>query len=231
MTNIAPTLSLSSVEVHVAECHLPCSLQMAQHHLCCCPCNNESPSPHTGHETCAQLLSSCSALCKSGAIAHIQQPTAYVRVRRPDRIAAAIPQWQAQGGDYIGVMRVGTEAHSMTTSPWYDPLGILISNKYYMYASGGMYALSSEAARIITSVPLSQRHLSGGGEDTSLGLWILGYNISYLDDRRLAVFPDNGSCPDNFIGKAAASELVYTVLKNILYNRQDCVHVPQGDGP
>ena len=103
-------------------------------------------------------------------------------------------------------MRVGTEAHSMTTSPWYDPLGILISNKYYMYASGGMYALSSEGARIITGVPLSQRRLSGGGDDTSLGLWVLGYNISYLDDRRLGVFPENGSCPDNFIGKALSTK-------------------------
>ena len=67
-------------------------------------------------------------------------------------------------------MRVSTDAHNTTDSPWYDPLGMLIGNKYYMYASGGMYALSSETARMITSIPLSQRRLSGGGEDTSLGL-------------------------------------------------------------
>ena len=66
-----------------------------------------------------------------------------------------------------------------------------------MYASGGMYALSSEAAQIITAVPLSQRRLSGGGEDISLGLWVLGYRIPYLDDRRLGVIHQQGSCPEN----------------------------------
>ena len=121
---------------------------------------------------------------------------------RPDRLAQAIPQWQATGSGYIGVMRAGTDAHDMPTSPWYDPLGVLFNNKYYMYASGGMYALSSDAVQIITQVPLSQRRLSGGGEDASLGLWVLGYDIKYLDDRRLGVIYDNGPCPQNFIGKA-----------------------------
>ena len=121
---------------------------------------------------------------------------------RPDRLADALPQWQAQGSGYIGVMRVGTEAHSKVNSRWYDPLGVLFSKRYYMYASGGMYALSSEAAQMITSVPLSQRRLSGGGEDTSVGLWVLGYSISYLDDRRLGVHHQDGACPDNFIGTA-----------------------------
>ena len=97
-------------------------------------------------------------------------------------------------------MRVGTKAYSTVNSSWYDPLGILINDKYYMYASGGMYALSSEAVRIITSMPLSQRRLSGGGEDTSVGLWVLGYRIPYLDDRRLGVHHREGPCPDNFIG-------------------------------
>ena len=97
-------------------------------------------------------------------------------------------------------MRVGTEAHSAVNSPWYDPLAVLFNKRYYMYASGGMYALSSEAAEVITDVPLSKRRLSGGGEDTSLGLWVLGYSIPYLDDRRLGVFHQQGPCPNNFIG-------------------------------
>ena len=50
------------------------------------------------------------------------------------------------------------------------------------------------------SGPLSQRRLSGGGEDTSVGLWVLGYRIPYLDDRRLGVHHREGPCPDNFIG-------------------------------
>ena len=121
---------------------------------------------------------------------------------RPDRLTQAIPQWQAKGSGYIGVMRAGTEAHSMTNSPWYEPLGVLHNHKYYMYASGGMYALSAEAVQLLTQVPLSQRRLSGGGDDTSIGLWVMAYNIAYSDDRRLGmVYNEEAPCPDDFIGK------------------------------
>ena len=102
-------------------------------------------------------------------------------------------------------MRVGTEAHAMKESPWYEPLGVLNSHKYYMYASGCMYALSQQAARLVTRVPLSERRLSGAGDDASVGLWVLGYNIPYLDDRRLSVgLTEDGSCPDNFVGESNA---------------------------
>ena len=120
---------------------------------------------------------------------------------RPDRLAQAIPQWQVHNSGYIGVMRAGTEAHDMTYSPWYEPLGVLHNNKYYMYASGGMYALSAKAAQLLTQTPFSERRLAGGGEDASMGLWVLGYNIQYLDDRRLGVYYDEVTCPANFIGK------------------------------
>jgi len=122
---------------------------------------------------------------------------------RPDRLAQAIPQWQAKGSGYIGAMRVGSEAHDMTNSPWYEPLGVLYSKRYHMYASGGFYALSSEAVQLLTQIPMSQRRLAGGGEDASVWLWVLGYNIPYLDDRRLAGFVEKDwtTCPDNFIGE------------------------------
>ena len=98
-------------------------------------------------------------------------------------------------------MRAGTDAHDMTYSPWYEPLGVLHNKKYYMYASGGMYALSAKAVQLLTHVPLTQRRLSGGSDDTSVGLWVLGYDIPYLDDRRLGVYYDKGPCPDDFVGK------------------------------
>ena len=100
-------------------------------------------------------------------------------------------------------MRAGSDAHDMTNSPWYEPLGVLYSKKYHMYASGGFYALSSEAVQLLTQIPMSQRRLAGGGDDTSVGLWVLGYNIPYLDDRRLAGYVEKGwtTCPDDFIGE------------------------------
>lgn len=143
-------------------------------------------------------------------------------VCRPDRLAQAIPQWLERGSGYIGVMRAGTDAHDMTNSPWYEPLGVLHNKKYYMYASGGMYALSSEAVQLLTQVPLSQRRLSGGGDDTSIGLWVMGYNIPYLDDRRLGVYYDKGACPDDFVGEqlhvlhVIATCLCNTSLQHVL---------------
>ena len=98
-------------------------------------------------------------------------------------------------------MLVGNEALDMTDSPWYEPLGVLHNKQYYMYASGGFYALSAAAVQLLFSVPLSQRRLSGGSDDTTVGLWVLGYNIPYLDDSRLGVGMTNDTCPDNFISE------------------------------
>lgn len=80
---------------------------------------------------------------------------------RPDRLAQAVQQWQADDAGYIGVMRAGTEAHDMKHSPWFEPLGVLHNKQYYMYASGGMYGLSAEAVQLLTSIPIQQRRLSG----------------------------------------------------------------------
>ena len=81
---------------------------------------------------------------------------------RPDRLAQAVRQWQADDAGYIGVMRSGTNAHDMKHSPWFEPLGMLHSKKYFMYASGAMYSLSAEAARLITSVSVQHRRVAGG---------------------------------------------------------------------
>ena len=41
---------------------------------------------------------------------------------------------------------------------------------------------------------------TGAGDDASIGLWVMAYNIKYMDDRRLGVGYDDESCPDNFVG-------------------------------
>ena len=140
------------------------------------------------------------SIAETGAVVeHISEMSWPCRL---DRLAQAIPQWQSQGSGYVGAMRVGTEAHAMKESLWYEPLGVLTSHKYYMYASGCMYALSREAVQLVTRVPLSQRRLAGGTDDATVGLWVLGYNIPYLDDWRLSVgLSEDGSCPDNFVGE------------------------------
>ena len=43
--------------------------------------------------------------------------------------------------------------------------------------------------------------MTGGGDDTSIGLWVMGYNIKYMDDRRLGVGYGEAQCPENFVGE------------------------------
>ena len=76
-------------------------------------------------------------------------------------------------------MMAGTNIHDRYESNWFDPLGPLFSNKYHMYAHGNMYALSSRAAAMITNVPLAERRLSGGSDDTSVGCgsWDVNFYI------------------------------------------------------
>ena len=52
----------------------------------------------------------------------------------------------------------------------------------------------------------------GGGEDASVGLWVMAYNIKYMDDRRLGVGYDEGNCPDNFVGVFLHSLIIYCSL-------------------
>ena len=86
------------------------------------------------------------SIAETGAVVeHISEMSWPCRL---DRLAQAIPQWQSQGSGYVSAMRVGTEAHAMKECPWYEPLGVLTSHKYYMYASGCMYALSREAVQL-----------------------------------------------------------------------------------
>ena len=95
-----------------------------------------------------------------------------------------------------------------------------------MYASGGMYALSSEVVQLLTQVPPGQRRrrLSGRSDDVSVGLWVMAYNISYLDNRRLGVQYSNGSCPDDFIGE----QLHATLLACKMWSRADSFTVCMG---
>ena len=58
-------------------------------------------------------------------------------------------------------MRVGTQASDKANSRFYEPLRMLFNNKYYMYASGGMYALSAEAVQLLVSTPVGKRQLAG----------------------------------------------------------------------
>ncbi|KAK9823820.1 hypothetical protein WJX72_005724 [[Myrmecia] bisecta] len=115
---------------------------------------------------------------------------------RFDRLPQAIQQWQAAGGDYVGVMRVGSEAFEDPKHRYHEPNRVLHNGQYYMYASGAMYALSANAAGLIASIPLSKWRISGGGDDSTMGLWMLAHNMTYFDDRRIGQYVP---CSHNFL--------------------------------
>ncbi len=91
----------------------------------------------------------------------------YLWCCRPDRLVQAIPQWQAAGGDYIGIMNVGGDV-----APG-EPIGVLVKDKYYLYASGGMFAFSRRAVLLLTRDALHERRITAGGDDTPMhsGQW------------------------------------------------------------
>lgn len=54
--------------------------------------------------------------------------------------------------------------------------------------------------------------LPGGGDDTSIGLWVMAYDIKYMDDRRLGAYTEDANCPDNFIGEHIQQSVVSCCL-------------------
>jgi hypothetical protein len=51
-----------------------------------------------------------------------------------------------------------------------EPIGVLVMNKYYLYASGGMFAFSRRAVLLLTRDGLHERRITAGGDDTTYTL-------------------------------------------------------------
>ena len=82
---------------------------------------------------------------------------------------------------------------------WMEPQHPILGDKYYTHVWGSAYAVSGRAASFLSSIPEgSLRFLNNEGVlkalvllsgdvvcvDTTVGAWMLAFNVTYLDDRR-----------------------------------------------
>lgn len=105
-----------------------------------------------------------------------------------------VRQWKDLGAGYIGCMKTGA---IMTDKKyrWYEPQHALLGSKsYFAHTWGSAYVLSGAAATLVTSLPMEQlRYFSN--EDVTVGSWMLAFNVSHFDDRRMC----SPSCEPNAV--------------------------------
>ncbi|CAD7702822.1 unnamed protein product [Ostreobium quekettii] len=103
---------------------------------------------------------------------------------RLDRLPSVVRQWSSMKKDYVGCMKNGqifTDRHYR----WYEPQHRLLGSKtYFTHAWGCVYALSGRAAALLSSIDPNMLRFFNN-EDVTLGSWLLAFNISHYDDRRL----------------------------------------------
>lgn len=106
---------------------------------------------------------------------------AFVRL---DRLSHALTQWRQLGAGYIGCMKTG----DIFTKPefrWYEPQHVLLGSKsYFAHAWGTAYVLSGRTATFLSQLrPGALRFFMN--EDVTVGSWMLAFNVTHYDDRRL----------------------------------------------
>lgn len=86
--------------------------------------------------------------------------------------------------DYIGCMKRG-HVRSSPRLRWYEPEHALLGDEYFTHALGTAYAVRGSVARRLVSLPAGAGLRRLANEDVSVGLWMMAFNASFFDDRRL----------------------------------------------
>ncbi|KAK7825007.1 putative beta-1 [Quercus suber] len=93
---------------------------------------------------------------------------------------------------YIGCMKSGlvhAQKGMKYREPEYWKFGEM-GNKYFLHATGQLYAISKDLAMYIsTNQPILHKYAN---EDVSLGTWLIGLDVEHVDDRSLCC----GTPPD-----------------------------------
>eukprot|EP01026_Neomeris_dumetosa_P069082 TRINITY_DN680_c5_g1_i1.p1 TRINITY_DN680_c5_g1~~TRINITY_DN680_c5_g1_i1.p1 ORF type:complete len:331 (-),score=45.76 TRINITY_DN680_c5_g1_i1:561-1553(-) len=98
-----------------------------------------------------------------------------------DRLGAGMKQWEKMGAEYIGCMKHGQVFKS---GKWFEPNHLMLASEYYLHAYGSIYVISGKIAREV--ILKNQNYLRMlANEDTSVGIWMLGHNVTYFEDMRL----------------------------------------------
>lgn len=109
----------------------------------------------------------------------------YMRV---DRVVPAVQQWQSEQADYVGCMKQGAVFKDKSLR-WFEPQHALLGDKYFTHTWGSAYVVSSGAVQAIVAVPPGRLRFFDN-EDVTIGSWMLAFNVTHRDDRRMC----EGSC-------------------------------------
>ncbi|XP_004290269.1 PREDICTED: LOW QUALITY PROTEIN: probable beta-1,3-galactosyltransferase 8 [Fragaria vesca subsp. vesca] len=109
-------------------------------------------------------------------------------------LATTLARHRSKPRIYIGCMKSGPVLYQKGVKyhePEYWKFGEE-GNKYFMHATGQIYAISKDlAAYISTNLPILHRYAN---EDVSLGSWLIGLEVEHIDERSMccATAPDCG---------------------------------------
>eukprot|EP01023_Acetabularia_acetabulum_P018383 TRINITY_DN19287_c0_g1_i3.p1 TRINITY_DN19287_c0_g1~~TRINITY_DN19287_c0_g1_i3.p1 ORF type:complete len:269 (+),score=34.41 TRINITY_DN19287_c0_g1_i3:114-920(+) len=100
-----------------------------------------------------------------------------------DRLEFGIRQWEQMGADYIGCMKHG-QVWKTPGTRWFEPMHLYLANDYHLHAYGSIYVIRGSIARDVILANKHQLRMLAN-EDTSVGMWMLGHNVTYFEDMRL----------------------------------------------
>ncbi|KAL4422945.1 hypothetical protein ABPG75_009142 [Micractinium tetrahymenae] len=103
---------------------------------------------------------------------------------RLDRLPAAAAQWAHAAADYVGCFKTG----GIVKSPkwrWYEPQHALLGGaSYFAHAWGSAYVVGGRVAADLAAMrDGALRHFAN--EDVTIGAWMLAFNTTPHDDRRM----------------------------------------------
>lgn len=105
---------------------------------------------------------------------------------RLDRVPHAVRQWKDTGAEYVGCMKTGVVIKS-PHQRWYEPQHAILggpNSQYFTHAWGPVYAVSGRVAHLLTTLPPGSLRFFNN-EDVTVGGWMLAFNVTHYDDRRL----------------------------------------------
>jgi Galactosyltransferase len=124
----------------------------------------------------------------------------------PPRLPLAMAQWDHMKVEYIGCMKHG-EVHMDPENKWYEPAWPIIGERNHLHAYGSIYSvqgrvvdnivapnsrllryIANEGAALHTPTPLPTipgPHRTRMPADTTFGLWMLAFNVTFFEDMRL----------------------------------------------
>ncbi|GLJ38607.1 hypothetical protein SUGI_0787180 [Cryptomeria japonica] len=102
---------------------------------------------------------------------------------RPDRLSTLLAKKRFSPRTYLGCMKKGPVFKDPNLK-WYEPLGDMLGNEYFIHAYGPIYVLSAEIVAGL-AVLNNDSFRMFSNEDVTIGAWMLAMNVDHEDNREL----------------------------------------------